>query len=150
MARALKRRVQNTLEAQLVAAQRGDRLLEHVLGRARARARLNTRHIELLPLNWHIVGLENGLDALGHLGSDTVTGDEGDGVLAAVLGRLEDVALDGRVRSSGERGLVLLSGGAQEALCEERREEQLVSFLVYLLVFLSLWDSLVVRKGDES
>lgn len=113
VAGSLKRSMQNTLQTQLVAAQRRDSLLEHLL--CRLRAVVQPRDVDLLPLDGHIVGLEDGLDALRDLRADTVARDEGDGVLAPILGGLEDVALDGGVGSSGEASL-LLSGSAQEAL----------------------------------
>ena len=74
-------------------------------------ASLNARDIDLLPLNRHIVGLENHLDGLGDLSANAVTyrysiassllfpaddrtWDQGDGVLAAKFGGLEDVLAD--------------------------------------------------------
>jgi hypothetical protein len=36
-------------------------------------ARLHAGDVDLLPLDGHIVGLEDGLDRLGNLGTDTVT-----------------------------------------------------------------------------
>lgn len=113
VAATLKRGVQNALEAELVAAQGRDSLAESLLSGGTAAGSVETRGIDLLPLDGHVVGLEDGLDRVGDLGADTVTGDEGHGVLATVLGRLEDVALDGRVGSGGDRGLC---GGAEEAL----------------------------------
>lgn len=95
--------VKDTLEAELVATERGDTLTESVL--SALTTILNTSDIDLLPLNGDVVGLEDGLDGLGNLGTDTVSGDEGDGVLAAVLGRLENVGLDGSEGSSGDLGL---------------------------------------------
>lgn len=121
VARSLEGSVQDTLQAQLVAAQRRDGLLEHLL--CRLRAVVQTRDIDLLPLDGHVVGLEDGLDTLRNFGTDAVTGDEGDGVLAAVLGGLEDVALNCGIGSCGERGL-LLSGSAQEALEGKTRQNQ--------------------------
>ncbi|CAF3535552.1 unnamed protein product [Fusarium graminearum] len=101
--------VEDTLEAELVALERSDGLAEGILSAAGA---LETGNLDLLPLNGDVVGLEDGLDRLGNLGTDTITGDEGDGVLAAVLGRLEDVGLDGG-EGSGELGL-LLGDAAQQ------------------------------------
>jgi hypothetical protein len=101
--------VKDTLETELVALKRSDRLAESILSSAGA---LETRDLDLLPLNGDVVGLEDGLDGLGNLGTDTVTGDEGDGVLAAELGGLEDVGLDGG-EGSGELGL-LLGDAAQQ------------------------------------
>lgn len=114
VARPLQRGVQNALETQLVTTQRRDGLFEHLL--RRLRTVVQTSNINLLPLDGHVVGLEDGLDTLSNLGADTITGNEGDGVLAAILGRLEYVALNGGVGSGGDGGLVLLSGSAQEAL----------------------------------
>lgn len=108
VARAADGGVQNTLETELVAAERGDTLAESSLGGFAAL--LDTGNLNLLPLNGDVVGLEDGLDRLGNLGTDTITGDEGDGVLGAVLGRLEDVGLDG---SKGSDGLGLLGGDAK-------------------------------------
>lgn len=113
VAAALEGRVQDAFEAELVAAQGGDSLAEGLLGGGTAAGGVEARGIDLLPLDGHVVGLEDGLDRVGDLGADTVTGDEGHGVLAAVLGGLEDVALDGRVGSGGDGGLC---GGAEEAL----------------------------------
>ena len=89
--------VKDTLETELVALKRSDRLAESILSAA---GTLKTGNLDLLPLNGDVVGLEDGLDRLGDLGTDTITGDEGDGVLAAELGRLEDVGLDGGEGSS--------------------------------------------------
>jgi hypothetical protein len=83
--------VKDTLETELVALERSDRLAESIL----SAASLETGNLDLLPLNGDVVGLEDGLDRLGDLGTDTITGDEGDSVLAAELGGLEDVGLDG-------------------------------------------------------
>lgn len=105
--------VKDTLETELVALKRSDRLAESILGSAGA---LETGDLDLLPLNGDVVGLEDGLDGLGNLGTDTVTGDEGDGVLAAELGGLEDVGLDGG-EGSGELGLLL--GDAAQQLSKE-------------------------------
>lgn len=81
-------------------------------------ARVHTAHVDLLPLNWHIVGLEDCLDRLGNLSTNTVTfsrtaiseafddctamnrwdddtWNQGDSVFAAVLGWLENIRLDG-------------------------------------------------------
>ena len=71
-------------------------------------ASLNTRDIDLLPLDGHIIGLKNHLDGLRHLSANAVTcrysiassllfpaddrtWDQGDSVLAAKFGGLEDV-----------------------------------------------------------
>lgn len=67
----LDRGVQNTLETELVALQRGDRLLEQLLGMLVAG--VNTAHVDLLPLNWYVVGLEDGLDGLRDFGTNAIT-----------------------------------------------------------------------------
>lgn len=87
-------RVEDTLEAQLVALERRNALAEGLLGSQGAL--LDTGDLDLLPLDGHVVGLEDGLDRLGNLSTDTITGDQRHGVLAAELGGLEDVGLDGR------------------------------------------------------
>lgn len=107
------RGVEDTLETELVALERSDGLTESILSAAGA---LETGNLDLLPLNGDVVGLEDGLDRLSNLGTDTVTGDEGDSVLAAVLGGLEDVGVDGG-EGSGELGLLL--GDAAQQLSEE-------------------------------
>ena len=94
VAGALNGGVEDTLETELVALQRGDGLTEELLGVDVAG--VNTRDIDLLPLNGHVVRLEDLLNRLGDLSTDTVTGNQGDGVLAAELGGLEDVLADGR------------------------------------------------------
>ena len=94
VAGALDGGVEDTLETELVALQRGDGLAEELLGVDVAG--VDTRNIDLLPLDGHVVRLEDLLDRLGDLSTDTVTGDQGDGVLAAELGGLEDVLADGR------------------------------------------------------
>ena len=73
VAGALDGSVKDTLETQLVALQRGDRLAEELL-RVLA-ALLHAGDVDLLPLDRHIVGLEDGLDRLGNLSTDTVTCD---------------------------------------------------------------------------
>jgi len=83
--------VQDALEAELVAPERGDGVVEGVLSAAGGLAGIQTRHIDLLPCDGHVVGLEDGLDALGNLGANAVARDEGDGVLAAIFGGLEEV-----------------------------------------------------------
>lgn len=118
VAGALDWGVKDTLQTELVALERGDRFAEELL-RVLV-ASLHTGNINLLPLNWDIVCLENLLDRLRNLSTDTVTcsmfldnhplyacfpilartWNQGDCVLAAELGRLEDVAADGGVRCS--------------------------------------------------
>ena len=58
-------------------------------------AGIDTRNIDLLPLNRNVVRLEDFLNRLRDLSTNTVTRDQGDGVLAAELGRLEDVLTNG-------------------------------------------------------
>ena len=106
--------VENALQAQLVPLERSNGLAKGLLGTARG-ARVHTRDVDLLPVDWDIVGLEDGLDALGDLGTDTVTGDQGDCVLAAELCGLEDVRLDGGVGPGGSAGL-LVSSSSHQAL----------------------------------
>ncbi|GKT63064.1 LOW QUALITY PROTEIN: hypothetical protein ColTof4_05343 [Colletotrichum tofieldiae] len=98
VAGALNGGVQDTLEAELVAAEGGDGLAEKVLGLLGGGG-VEAGDLDLLPLNGDVVGLEDGLDALGDLGTDTVTGDQGDRVLAAKLGGLEDVRADRGARA---------------------------------------------------
>jgi hypothetical protein len=93
VAGALDGGVQDTLETELVALERGDGLAEELLGVDVAG--VDTRDIDLFPLNGNVVRLEDLLDGLRDLSTDTVTGDQGDGVLAAELGGLEDVLTDG-------------------------------------------------------
>jgi hypothetical protein len=71
VAGALDGRVEDTLETELVALERGDGLAEELLGVDVAR--VDTRDINLLPLNGHIVRLEDLLDRLGDLSTDSVT-----------------------------------------------------------------------------
>lgn len=71
MTGSLDRRMQDTLETKLVALERGDGLAEELLGVDVTS--LDTRHVDLLPLDGNVVGLEDLLDRLGHLGTDTVT-----------------------------------------------------------------------------
>ena len=78
--------MKNALKSNLVALQGSNRLAEELL--SVLVAGLNTGDINLLPLDWNIVGLEDGLDRLGDLSSDTITWDEGNSVLRAVLGWL--------------------------------------------------------------
>lgn len=86
VAGALDWGVQDALKTNLVALQGSNGLAEELL--SVLVAGLNTGDIDLLPLDWDIVGLEDGLDRLGDLSSDTVTWDEGNSVLRAVLGWL--------------------------------------------------------------
>lgn len=59
VARALDGSVQDTLQTELVALERSQGLLEEFLGVLVTG--LDTAHIDLLPLNGHVVGLEDGL-----------------------------------------------------------------------------------------
>lgn len=63
--------VEDTLETELVALERGDGLAEELLGVLAAL--LHTRHIDLFPLDGHVVRFENCLDRFRDLGADTVT-----------------------------------------------------------------------------
>lgn len=63
--------VQDTLETELVALERRNRLAEEFLGVDVTR--VDTGDVDLLPLNGNIVRLENLLDRLGYLSTDTVT-----------------------------------------------------------------------------
>jgi len=74
--------------------------------------------IDGLPLDGDVGGLENVLDRLGDLGTDTVTLDQRDGVLAVVaLGTLElcdsIAGSDGVRASKRDSGELLLSGLTQ-------------------------------------
>lgn len=71
VAGALDGSVQDTLQTELVTLEGGDGLAEELLGVLAAV--LHAGDIDLLPLNGDIVGLEDGLDRLGNLGTDTVT-----------------------------------------------------------------------------
>ena len=71
VAGALDGRVEDTLETELVALERSNGLAEELLGVDVAR--VDTRDVDLLPLNGHVVRLEDLLDRLGDLSTDTVT-----------------------------------------------------------------------------
>lgn len=109
VAGALDGCVEDALEAELVALERRNRLAEELLGVDVAG--VDARHVDLLPLNGHVVRLEDLLDRLGHLRADTVTcacseraldlwaatahtRNQGNRVFAAELGGLEDVLRD--------------------------------------------------------
>lgn len=62
VAAALERGVQDTLEAELVTAQGSDSLAESLLSGGTAAGGVETRGIDLLPLDGYVVGLEDGLD----------------------------------------------------------------------------------------
>lgn len=134
MARPADGGVKNTLETELVAAERGNGLLERLLSAAGGAAIAEAGNLDLLPGDGDVVGLEDGLDALGNLGTDTVTGNEGDGVLAAVLGGLEDVGLD-RVLDAGEaarsvEALGGVSGSPEKALLEKNVSNQRIATIL--------------------
>lgn len=110
MSRSLDGGVENTLETKLVALERGNGLAEEFF-RVLV-ASLDTRDVDLLPLNGNIVCLEDLLDRFGDLSTDTVTcakfnimlvlgrlsrrtRNQGNGVFAAKLGGLEDVLANG-------------------------------------------------------
>lgn len=97
-------RVQDSLEGELVALEGGDGLAKGSLCAGAAAGFLDARDGDLLPLDGDVVGLEDCLYGFGDLGTDAVTGDEGDGVFAAVFGGFEDVGLD-RGEGAGELGL---------------------------------------------
>jgi hypothetical protein len=63
--------VEDTLETELVALERSNGFAEELLGVDVAR--VDTRHVDLLPLNGNVVRLEDLLDRLGNLSTDTVT-----------------------------------------------------------------------------
>jgi hypothetical protein len=71
VAGALNGSVQDTLQTELVALERGDGLAEELLGVDVAS--LDTGNVDLLPLNGNVVCLEDLLDRLGNLSTDTVT-----------------------------------------------------------------------------
>lgn len=78
--------VEDALKTDLVALQGGDGFAEKLLGVLCSG--LETGNINLLPLNGNVVGLEDGLDGLCDLCSNTITWDEGNCVFRAILGRL--------------------------------------------------------------
>lgn len=86
VAGALDWGVQDALKTDLVALQGSNGLAEELL--SVLVAGLDAGDIDLLPLDWDIVGLEDRLDRLSDLSSNTVTWDEGNSVLRAVLGWL--------------------------------------------------------------
>jgi hypothetical protein len=69
--RTLDGSVENTLQTELVALERGEGLLEELLGVLVAG--VDTANIDLLPLDGHVVGLEDGLDRFSDLGTNSVT-----------------------------------------------------------------------------
>lgn len=111
--------MEDTLQTKLVPLQRSDGLSEHLLEATR-RATLHTRDIDLLPIDGHVVGLENGLHTLSHLGTDTITRNKGDSVLATIFGRLEDVGLDGREGSGGILDVRLLARSCSRQALREK------------------------------
>jgi len=129
VARALNRSVEDTLQTELVALEGSQGLAEELLGVLVTG--VNTANIDLLPLNGNVVGLEDGLDRFGDLSTDTVTRDEGHGVLATILGGLEDVRLNTGEGSGGNRATERRSsGGAAEQspcrLCRSREHFQVI------------------------
>lgn len=73
VAGALDGGVKDTLETELVALQGSDGLLEELLGVLVSAH--DTSNIDLLPLNGNIVGLEDRLDRVGDLSTNTITWD---------------------------------------------------------------------------
>ena len=71
VARPLNGSVQNTLQTELVALERGQRLAEQLL-RVLV-ASVDTADVDLLPLDGDVIGLEDGLDRLGDLSTNSVT-----------------------------------------------------------------------------
>ena len=71
VARPLDGGVEDTLQTELVALQRSERLPEKLL-RVLVTG-VNTANIDLLPLNGHVVRLKDGLDRFGDLGTNSVT-----------------------------------------------------------------------------
>jgi hypothetical protein len=71
VARSLDGSVEDTLETELVALERGNGFAEELLGVDVAS--LDTGDVDLLPLNGNVVCLEDLLDRLGDLSTDTVT-----------------------------------------------------------------------------
>jgi hypothetical protein len=69
--RTLDGSVENTLQTELVALERGEGLLEELLGVLVAG--VDTANIDLLPLDGDVVGLEDGLDRFSDLGTNSVT-----------------------------------------------------------------------------
>jgi len=101
--------VEDALETDLVAAKGVYALVEHGLGALDGG--LEGGDVNLLPLHGGILGLEDGLDALGDFGADTVTGNEGYCVLSAGPDGVDGANLEGRV-GTGEEGLS--SGGSHQ------------------------------------
>lgn len=97
VARALNGGEEDTLETQLVAAERSDGFLKELL-RVLVTC-IHTTDIYLLPLNGYIVGLEDSLDRFGDFSPNSVTWNKRNSVLSAILGRLEDVRLNTSKRS---------------------------------------------------
>lgn len=71
VAGALDGSVKDTLQTELVALEGSERLAEELLGVLVTG--VNTANVDLLPLNGNVVGLEDGLDRLSDLGTDSVT-----------------------------------------------------------------------------
>jgi hypothetical protein len=66
-------------------------------------ARVHTTDVDLFPLNGYIVGLKDSLYRFSDLGTNTITGDESNGVFAAIFGGLEDIGLNTGERSRRDR-----------------------------------------------
>lgn len=89
--------VEDTLDGDLVSVNGSNGLLvtvEMVLA--------DTGDVDNLPVNGDGDGLEDGLDSVSNLVTDTITGDEGHGVLGSVLLRLEHGSGVGSEGSLGE------------------------------------------------
>jgi hypothetical protein len=71
VARSLDRSMEDTLQAELVALERCEGLPEELL-RVLV-AGVDTANIDLLPLDGHVIGLEDGLDRFSDLGTNSVT-----------------------------------------------------------------------------
>ena len=113
------RGVKNSLETDLVTTQGLDRLLEgQVIGRG------VSRDVKLLPVNRHLGRLEDGLDGRGSLLTNTITGNQGDGVATSKL-RVGDLQNDRRVYGSAL--LVLLKVNIFPGYCLSRPAPSVLS-----------------------
>lgn len=117
--------MEDTLQCQLVPLEGSDRFPEHFLEATR-RTTFHTRDVDLLPINGHVVGLENSLDTLSYLGTNTVTGNEGNSVFAAILRRLENVGLDRRKRSRSILDVRLLTVGCSRQALREKSVSRII------------------------
>lgn len=95
--------VEDTLKTDLVASQGLDRLLEGLVV-----SRGVARDIELLPVDRDVGSLEDGLNSRGSLLSDTVTGDQGNGVATSKLGRGDLLSMFARVRLISSLSIALV------------------------------------------